>query len=118
MKGDMVAGGWNSLVISAACHLPNIEKGQTEQDPADETDNLMREGTETGYPEVSIALGEDEGNLDKSLHLSQRKLRWGGTEVPSRLTESISSEERAVFHLGFGGEEHNISEPKDGQYYV
>ncbi|KAI0191032.1 hypothetical protein EV127DRAFT_453382 [Xylaria flabelliformis] len=73
MKGRMVTGGWNSLVVSAACHL---------------------------------------------VDLSQRKLRWGATELSGKLAKSISSEGRAGFQLGFGGEEHKISEPKDDQYCV
>ncbi|TRX89715.1 hypothetical protein FHL15_009465 [Xylaria flabelliformis] len=113
MKGHMVTGGWNSLVISAACHVPNSENDQIEQSFADEA------GTRAEYTEVFSTT--EEGGVsyhNKLVDLSQRKLRWGATELSDKLAESIFSEGRAVFHLGFGGEEHKVSEPKDDQYYL
>ncbi|KAI1735862.1 hypothetical protein F4680DRAFT_469712 [Xylaria scruposa] len=111
MKGHMVTGGWNSLVVSAACHVPIPENDQNEQFFSDETGS-----TQTRHTEVIITTDEDGVYHNKLVDLSQRKLRWGVTELPGKLAGSISSEGRAVFHLGFGGEEHNISEPKIDQY--
>ncbi|RYC54806.1 hypothetical protein CHU98_g11401 [Xylaria longipes] len=138
MRGNMVTGGWSSLVISAACHVPNSENDKSEQSFAHDTSSYLRQcwfsffeycqqgadyngryiGTRTGYTEVTIATEEDGVHLDRLVDLTRRKLRWGATELPGRLAEPISSEGRAVFHSGFGGEEHDISEPKNDQYCV
>ncbi|KAI0861198.1 hypothetical protein F4860DRAFT_524624 [Xylaria cubensis] len=113
MKGRMVTGGWNSLVVSAACHVPNSENDHIEQSLADEA------GTRAEYTEVTSTAEEDGVYYhNKLVDLSQRKLRWGVTELSGKLAKLISSEGRAGFHLGFGGEEHKISEPKDDQYCV
>ncbi|KAI1291161.1 hypothetical protein F5Y03DRAFT_377479 [Xylaria venustula] len=112
----MVAGGWNSLVISAACHIPEVEHHQDEQLSANDTDGLLRQTTDS--TDVSITLEADEANFNKLRYLSQRKIRWGATQLPKRLAGLISSEEQAVLHLGFGGEEHEVSEPKKGHYYI
>ncbi|KAI1426552.1 hypothetical protein F5Y12DRAFT_741485 [Xylaria sp. FL1777] len=118
MKGNMVAGGWNSLVISAACHVPGMEDTKDEKPYSNEADNYLNECPQTDYVEVPIAPEEDEANDEKLLDLTRRKLRWGAMEFPKRLAESTSGEGQAVSHLGFGGEEHDISEPKEGQYYL
>ncbi|KAI1162021.1 hypothetical protein F5B18DRAFT_626105 [Nemania serpens] len=133
----MVAGGWNSPVISAACHVPDTENHLHEQPHDNELGSCLSEcifsffeyrqltanskrhyiGAQTEYTEVALATEEDGVYLHGRLGLSRRKLRWGATELPGRLTDLISAEDQAVLHLGFGGEEHIISEPKDDQYY-
>ncbi|KAI0972797.1 hypothetical protein F4678DRAFT_429407 [Xylaria arbuscula] len=117
-KSDMVAGGWNSLVISAACHVPDVERHQDEQFSTDDTDGLLRQSIATENTEISITLEDDEANFNKLRDLSQRKIRWGATALPRRLAGLISSEEQAILHLGFGGEEHEVSEPRECQYYI
>ncbi|KAI1353029.1 hypothetical protein F5Y01DRAFT_323741 [Xylaria sp. FL0043] len=106
MKGDMVAGSWNSLVISAACHVPDTECNQDEQFPV------------THHAAVPKTTEEDEAKFNSLLDLSRRKIRWGAVQVPGKLSEFIYSDGEAVSHLGFGGEEHEVSEPKEGQYYI
>ncbi|KAI1277435.1 hypothetical protein F5Y07DRAFT_362955 [Xylaria sp. FL0933] len=119
MKGDMVAGSWNSLVISAACHVPdNTDRNQDEQFPVNESDMILGEYTRAHHAAVSNTAEEDEARFNSLLDLSQRKLRWGDVQVPGGLSEFISSDGEAVSHLGFGGEEHEVSEPKEGQYYI
>ncbi|KAH8165130.1 hypothetical protein CIB48_g3115 [Xylaria polymorpha] len=118
MKGDMVAGGWNSLVISAACHVPDTVNEQDEQALSNENDSYSRDCSRTDDAEAPIASEEGEESFNKLLELTRRKLRWGAMELTRRPEESISSEGEVLFHLGFGGEEHHISEPKDGQHYI
>lgn len=75
-------------------------------------------GSRTDDAEAPIASEEGEESFNKLLELTRRKLRWGAMELTRRPEESISSEGEVLFHLGFGGEEHHISEPKDGQHYI
>ncbi|KAJ8131138.1 hypothetical protein O1611_g2485 [Lasiodiplodia mahajangana] len=120
MRGDMVAGGWNSLVISAACHIPNIDDNQDER-LANDTEGRLREDVARAPADrtnLFVALEEDEENRDRLLDLTRRKLRWGVTELQRKPAESSPDNGRAAFHLGFGGEEHDISDPGDGQCYV
>ncbi|KAI0521743.1 hypothetical protein F5B22DRAFT_634200 [Xylaria bambusicola] len=75
-------------------------------------------GTQTEYITAIEAREDDEGLTEKRLNLARRKLRWGATSLIDRLPASTYGEGRAIFHLGFSGEEHSISEPKNGQYYL
>ncbi|KAI0438838.1 hypothetical protein F4803DRAFT_569172 [Xylaria telfairii] len=118
IKGNMVAGGWNSLVVSAACHVPDILDGREEQPLANENDLYSRERTRTDDAEVSISPEGGEADFKRLLDLTRRKLRWGAMELSKRPAESILHEGGVLFYLGFGGEEHDISEPKDGHYYI
>ena len=54
-----------------------------------------------------------------SLPLAQRKLRWGAMQFPSEAnTLSVLYNDKQVAHLGFGGEEHNVTEPQEGHWYL
>lgn len=68
---------------------------------------------------VSLLTEGEETGANRLFDLTQRKLRWGAVALPRHLAESIAQEDgKVVLHLGFGGEEHNIGEPEDGQYYA
>ncbi|KAI1111268.1 hypothetical protein F5Y14DRAFT_464695 [Nemania sp. NC0429] len=118
VKGDMVAGGWNSLVISAACHVPDSEHIQGTQPPASEYHSFLGEYARRESAETSCYLEDDEANYQKRLDLTRRKLRWGAIPLPKRIRESLDHGDQDILHLGFGGEEHDVSEPIDGQYYM
>ncbi|OTB14352.1 hypothetical protein K445DRAFT_302510 [Daldinia sp. EC12] len=96
-KGSMVAGGSNSLVMSAACHC------------------FISSPTEVEIQPHSPLNNEEEG-LKK---LSQSKLKWGATSLASDLAKVISEESgNPVMHLGFGGESSNVRYPEEGGFYV
>ncbi|KAI0432078.1 hypothetical protein F5Y09DRAFT_354278 [Xylaria sp. FL1042] len=99
MKGDMVASGWNSLVIPAACHVPDIEHNQDEHISTDESDSFLREHTQAHDTDLSNTIEEDQATFNNLLDLSHRKLRWGAVHMPRKLVEFVSSEREAVSHL-------------------
>ncbi|KAJ3562455.1 hypothetical protein NPX13_g8562 [Xylaria arbuscula] len=54
-----------------------------------------------------------------SLPLAQRKLRWGAITFPGEANEIAAFYDgKQVAHLGFGGEEHNITEPQEEHWYL
>ncbi|KAI0116976.1 hypothetical protein F4814DRAFT_459219 [Daldinia grandis] len=97
LKGNMVAGGSNSLVMSAACHCfipPPAEVQYQASSPSSDEEEMLRE-------------------------LSQSKLKWGATSLPSDLAEVMSEEGgNTVMHLGFGGESSDVRSPEEGELYV
>ncbi|KAI0194239.1 hypothetical protein F4808DRAFT_474875 [Astrocystis sublimbata] len=112
-EGNMVAGGWNSLVISAACHIHDTEANQDEEQVSDGNDS-----DDTKDPSIHCAIMEDEARYKRLRQLTRRRLKWGAMPVTMATEEPGSSEGDIVRHLGFGGEEHDISEPKTGEYYL
>lgn len=139
LKGDMVAGGSNSLVMSAACHVPY--RSIMQQNPADTGNSLRGSSKHTRtlisaitksivlnnnrhfapYHHITAPLTTDEANTSPELlrELAENKLRWGATFMSQDLVESTwinDGQER--LQLGFGGREHDIREPEDGHYYV
>ncbi|KAI6084678.1 hypothetical protein F4821DRAFT_279952 [Hypoxylon rubiginosum] len=102
LKGKMIAGGSNSLVLSAACHcyIPPPSESQAQPSPPsnDETDNS--EYRERKLREMSVS-----------------KLRWGVTPLPSHLAEEVNDGE-IVMHLGFSDELDNVTTPTEGKCYL
>ncbi|KAI0848973.1 hypothetical protein F5Y00DRAFT_269901 [Daldinia vernicosa] len=96
-KGKMVAGGSNSLVMSAACHcfISSPTEVQSQAcSPSNDEEEMLRE-------------------------LSQSKLKWGATSLPSDVAEAMSEESgNMVMHLGFGGESSKVRCPEEGEWYV
>ncbi|KAI1802808.1 hypothetical protein F4811DRAFT_563008 [Daldinia bambusicola] len=96
-KGKMVAGGWDSLVISAACHCFVSSSTEVESEP-------------------HSPLDDEEESLKR---LSQSKLKWGATPLPSDLAEVMSEESgNMVMHLGFGGEPSQVRCVEEGEFYI
>ncbi|KAI1120837.1 hypothetical protein F5Y10DRAFT_289156 [Nemania abortiva] len=140
LRGNMVFGGSNSLVISAACHvttLPGTEgascltEGNQSDSPrgkfcclpvANEIIGLMVVDIpllKSQYTESESVENRTQVEKETSLPLVQRKLRWGAMVLPREVDGLATFEnERMVSHLGFGGEEHNITEPEEVRYYV
>jgi hypothetical protein len=68
---------------------------------------------------VPLFRGDAETDMNRPLALAKRKIRWGAIALPRKLAKIIATEDnREIFHLGFGGEEHSVCEPTDGQYYI
>ncbi|KAI0532325.1 hypothetical protein GGR58DRAFT_490699 [Xylaria digitata] len=110
LKYKMVAGGCNSLVISAACHPSDLETRQ-------KAPNAVRAEERENTP-LHV---RKEAELEKGrpLKLSPRKLRWGAMALPRSLAKSIATEEgRQVHHLGFGAVEDGICEPNEDHFYI
>ncbi|KAI0101532.1 hypothetical protein GGR51DRAFT_331731 [Nemania sp. FL0031] len=122
LKGDMVAGGSNSLVISAACHV--INTGTTvraSELTEDNQSSSIRDALLPRAPYFDPSRAENAGNEEKatSLPLVQRKLRWGAMLLPQDAVGlGVFEVGRTVSHLGFGGEEHIVTTPREGDYYI
>lgn len=94
LPGQMVLGGSNSKVISAACHCIPIRSSHT----------AGKAGAVTVHPlEISES---GAGPLDQ---MATMKLRWG--EVS---TTNANSE---IGHLAFGVEEQGVTGPIEGRHY-
>ncbi|KAI1116582.1 hypothetical protein F5Y14DRAFT_405839 [Nemania sp. NC0429] len=122
LRGDMVAGGSNSLVISAACHLINadVTEGASELTHENESESSRDTLLPKSHPfsSSSAQSAKDEAKMT-SLPLVQRKLQWGAMLLPRDVDDLAASEYgRMVSHLGFGGEEHNVTKPQEGDYYI
>ncbi|KAF5704897.1 hypothetical protein FGLOB1_8316 [Fusarium globosum] len=94
LPGQMVLGGSNSKVISAACHCIPISSSHT----------TGKAGAVTVHPlEISES---GAGPLDR---MATMKLRWG--EVSTTNADSETG------HLAFGVEEQDVTEPIEGKQY-
>ncbi|KAF2967316.1 hypothetical protein GQX73_g6232 [Xylaria multiplex] len=126
LKYKMVAGGYNSLVISAACHPSDLKTWQQaackqrslqSQRSLDPTHNDVNAENLDTAPLHSRK--EAELEIGRPLKLSQRKLRWGAMALPRSLARSIAVQGgRQVHHLGFGAVEDGICEPNKDHFYV
>ncbi|EXK82470.1 hypothetical protein FOQG_13183 [Fusarium oxysporum f. sp. raphani 54005] len=94
LPGQMVLGGSNSKVISAACHCIPVSSSHA----------TRKAGVVTVHPlEISENLGDP-------LHLmASMKLRWGDV--------STTNAESEVGHLAFGVEEQGVTEPIEQKHY-
>ncbi|KAI0870866.1 hypothetical protein GGS24DRAFT_89163 [Hypoxylon argillaceum] len=122
LKGDMVAGGSNSLVISAACHVTDINVEERASELADNQSDSSRDMLlpRSQYFDYLTAKEAEKGAGWTLLPLVQRKLRWGAMLLPQEAGDLIAGfdDGRIVSHLGFGGEEHNVTKPEEGEYYI
>lgn len=147
LKGDMVAGGSNSLVVSAACHpfsrgaLQQATTRASEQSPsspvADTSASMIRRraavpdgdvNVEQGRPSTggsegySLAPQDDTESYcsrDRLEKLVSGPLRWGVMPVPEHITwRDISRGEKEILHLGFIDEENCIGVPQNSQWYI
>lgn len=94
LPGQMVLGGSNSKVISAACHCIPFSSSHAIGEAAAVTVPLL----ETSESVV--------GPLDL---MATMKLRWG--EV------STTNADSEIGHLAFGVEEQAVTEPIEGKHY-
>ncbi|KAI6598771.1 hypothetical protein MCOR06_001481 [Pyricularia oryzae] len=101
LKSHMVLGGTNSLVISAACHVPVPSQRSTSETA------MLREHNPEAY-------------LKK---VAQGQVRWGATPLPADLAQEVEAMElgegeEPIMHLGFAGPDHVVEEPKNGNRYI
>ncbi|KAF5717248.1 hypothetical protein FMUND_5903 [Fusarium mundagurra] len=94
LPGQMVLGGSNSKVISAACHCIPISSSHATGKAGAVTAPLL---------ETSESIG---GPLDL---MATMKLKWG--EV------STTNADSEIGHLAFGVEEQRVTEPIEGKHY-
>ncbi|KAK6824627.1 hypothetical protein PG987_012121 [Apiospora arundinis] len=129
-KSDMVLGGTNSLVLSAACHVPQSrrlsEGSNTPTRPAQarsesaEGESISTEGLQLIEPDpTSINLTNMEDDREYLVAVSRQRLRWGVTSLPQALKRDISVDnDEQVMHLSFGTEEHGVLPPQVGALYT
>ncbi|KAK7947830.1 uncharacterized protein PG986_008716 [Apiospora aurea] len=97
IQSDMVFGGTNSLILSAACHIPRAP-----------SQLAIRTG---------LAYTEEDGEY--LISVSRQPLRWGVRSLPTDLSRDISVEnDEPVMHLSFGTEDHDVQEPQPGGLYA
>ncbi|KAK8044795.1 hypothetical protein PG993_004819 [Apiospora rasikravindrae] len=101
LKSQMVLGGTNSLVLSAACHVPQPWQSSDQSSLAND----------------SRGQGPDDNKYLKEV--SRGKVRWGAMELPPHMADMVTMDtNEPVFHLGFAGEDHHVREPRKGELYV
>ncbi|KAK8131083.1 hypothetical protein PG984_007521 [Apiospora sp. TS-2023a] len=102
LKSKMVLGGTNSLVLSAACHVPRPPRTS---------------GETATSPDTSSELVQDDAEYLREV--SRGKVRWGAMELPAYMAEQLAVDgDEPVFHLGFAGEDHHVREPRNGELCV
>lgn len=107
LKGDMVVGGTNSLVLSAACHVPRLSNAPRDRnDETAETRSCLESGS------------SDEDNQEYLAEVARGNVRWGAMPLPPDLAEKMEVNNEPVMHLGFGTEEHGVQAPQTGVLYA
>lgn len=115
LKSDMVVGGTNSLVLSAACHVPRISSTAALRDGNGETAEI-RPYLEPGGSEDG---DYDYGYKEYLAEVARGNVRWGAMPLPPDLVEKIEVDnDEPVMHLGFGREEHDVQPPQTGVLYA
>lgn len=123
LPGDMVAGGCNSLVLSAACHafcpLPSTDEassadeallhnGQSSWRLSTSESSSDNDDEEQPPAQATLPSGVDDDGAKKALiTLSQSKLRDAARETGQE-----------ALHLSFATEETFISSPVAGERYM
>ncbi|KAK6845649.1 hypothetical protein PG995_015759 [Apiospora arundinis] len=139
LPGDMIAGGCNTLVLSAACHAFCPSR---HQDPANNANTVTDDeddarllpstneeqagGSESssspppppGRQETQISQSGDESSRDELVKLARSKLRWGVTPLTPELRDVVNESGQEALHLGFTTEENIISPPVEGELYL
>ncbi len=142
----MVLGGSNSMVIAAACHVAPMPDASTASPMLTCTDGARTKLQEREQVQIEqrtrgnssrkeilgpntnsneIAPGTDkatplEDGAEAALiliRISQSQVRWGVAPMPSSFCERGYAYTE-VGHLSFGVEEHHISDPIDGHWYI
>lgn len=111
--GDMVAGGSNSLVLSAACH---VFTNNTDEARSQNSSGGSRPESCEDAPDKSNS--EEFSARDARQAIARSRLRWGVIPLPSGLASLLQEEQNGVHHLGFGTEEQNVSPPQEGELYI
>ncbi|GAW23222.1 hypothetical protein ANO14919_127730 [Xylariales sp. No.14919] len=118
-RGNMVAGGSDSLVISACCHCSSstpvgTDNSNGEPETRIGTSGLVLDAIDTSSPDI-----EDGDAIRRRLeHISRSKLKWGAQPLPPHLDRIHGEDGSEVKHLGFGIQSDNIMSPIEGEMYV
>lgn len=137
LKGKMIAGGSNSLVLSAACHcyIPPPSESQAQPSPPSNDESTSQltsklylaastnmildvEDVHNSGDDYAISIADNSEYRERKLReMSVSKLRWGVTPLPSHLAEEVNDGE-IVMHLGFSDELDNVTTPTEGKCYL
>jgi hypothetical protein len=141
MRGPMVLGGNNSMVLSAAGHVVPVsgtrppsplsmrETGDGyEQVPLREPEegafrNHKQSASRKSEPGRGFESELDEGDKSEEekhalIRISQSLVRWGVVKMPVSFYLQYADMDEPVSHLGFGAREHEVEEPVDGHWYA
>ena len=130
LRGCMVVGGSNSLVISAACHASTVGLSEPAGSPSNSMGNVEAEPQTLLSPSGKIADGEYNSASHEELvirsssrkaallRLSRMRLRWGAVKMPPTFQEQCGDMQECVGHLSFGSTEQDAGEARDGCYYA
>ncbi|KAH8659855.1 hypothetical protein BX600DRAFT_51176 [Xylariales sp. PMI_506] len=128
VKGNMVAGGSNSLIMSAACHAcVSLEKRKS-YDNRQSVSPVMsglysKPYSGAGTAEENALINNEEQNADLESEMLRdlvtRKIMWGALPLPTELSSQMMIDpEQKVLHLGFAGEEYDVQNPIEGHLYA
>lgn len=116
LKGNMVVGGTNSLVLSAACHVPQVSSAAALRNKNNGTAEIL------AHLDLGSSDGDDCNHDDYKEYLAEvarSNLRWGAMALPADLAEKMEVDnDEPVMHLGFGTEDHDIQAPQTGVLYA
>lgn len=130
LRSQMVVGGSNSLVISAACHASTVGLSETAGSPSRsmedvsvELQSLLSSNGKTMHAEHRLIMQEEETVGSRAdggalLGLSRGRLRWGAVKMPPTFQEKYDDMQEWVGHLSFGSAEQDVEEPRHGCYYA
>ncbi|KAI3330772.1 hypothetical protein F4824DRAFT_330161, partial [Ustulina deusta] len=123
VKGAMVNGGTNSLVISAACHSYISPRERNQQPstffPEDGTQHIPNSRRTTEEDLRSTTNDKIDDLKERLRKLAQSPLKWGTMPIPGHVHDTADSEDmEGVLHLGFGDEATVEDHPKEGQRYI
>ncbi|KAI0160828.1 hypothetical protein GGR52DRAFT_561863 [Hypoxylon sp. FL1284] len=117
--GKMVAGGCNSLVLSAACHCYESFPENVDQENSDQHAKRI-ENPRTPNGEDSALLEDEIGGYGQRLQdMAESKLKWGAMPLPDLVAEKLGDDHGLrVMHLGFGNESMGITTPVERNLYI
>ncbi|KKY39074.1 hypothetical protein UCDDA912_g00981 [Diaporthe ampelina] len=95
VSGDMVSGGTNSLVMSAACHVPAVATRNgplsARQSSAASQGHLTQEAEEDELQLLPGVAARDEMSLLEGIAMS--KIRWGAIAANPAMLEGLATDE-------------------------
>ncbi|KAF5010439.1 hypothetical protein FDECE_3408 [Fusarium decemcellulare] len=105
LPGITVISGGNSAVISAACHIPSLELKSLSR-----TTSKMSKRSSIGRDFDSVSTQLIDNAEDELEAVAKKKVKWGQVS-------GGKSDDSQTGHLAFGTEEHEVTEPVDGEFY-
>ncbi|RGP72657.1 hypothetical protein FLONG3_6665 [Fusarium longipes] len=110
LPGDIVLGGNNSQVISAACHcIPPTPSLKGSKSPAVTIQTMTVVDNEEMMETLLRPGSDDTGTQRRLQEMAENQLKWGEVLDGSRQDN--------IGHLAFGSKEQGIVEPIEGKLY-